>query len=101
MKEYIEIYLLALKTITKIFEIILEQGLLHHMEDVTRCKLFRQLGRCPVGLGTSSRILRGSPVVFVLSRNFTVTLHTLWIFLGQFVRFSTFWGLFWSFFGQF
>ena len=39
-----------------------------------RWKLCRKLGRSfPVGLGTSSRILRGSPMVFVLSRNLTVT----------------------------
>ena len=33
-----------------------------------------KLGRSfPVGLGTSSRILRGSPAAFVLNRNFGVT----------------------------
>ena len=39
-----------------------------------KCKLCGKLGRSfPVALGTSSRILRGSPKVFVLSRNFAVT----------------------------
>ena len=39
-----------------------------------RGKLCGKLGRSfPVGLGTSSRILRGSPAVFLLSRNFAVT----------------------------
>ena len=50
-----------------------------------RWKLCGKLGRSfPVGLGTSSRILRGSPMVFVLSRNFAVTYAIFWIFLGQF-----------------
>ena len=39
--------------------------------------------------------------VFFLSRNFAVTLHTFWIFLGQFAWFSTFLGQFWSILGQF
>ena len=49
------------------------------------------------GVG-SSRILRGSPVVFVLSRNCAVT---FWKILDQFAWFSTFLGKFWANFEHF
>ena len=56
-----------------------------------RGKLCGKLGRSfPVGLGTSSRILRGSPAVFVLSRNFAVTYALfgyVWVNLPDFPHF--------------
>ena len=58
-----------------------------------RCKLCRKLGRSfPVGLGTSSRILRGSPAVFVLSRNFAVTCAFFGLFWVNFPDFQHFLG---------
>ena len=57
-----------------------------------RWKLCRKLGRSfPVGLGTSSRILRGSPVFFVLSRNFAVTYALFGYFGGNLPDFPHFW----------
>ena len=70
-----------------------------------RCKLCGKLGRsCPVGLGTSSRILRGSPAFFVLSRNFAVTYTLFGYFLVNLPDFQHFWvdsGHFWADFGHF
>ena len=70
-----------------------------------RCKLCRKLGRSfPVGLGTSSRILRGSPVIFVLSSNFAVT-YTLfgyyWVNLPDFQHYLVNFGHFWANFEHF
>ena len=66
------------------------------------CKLLRHLGtRCPVGLRTSSRILRATSAFFVVTRIFAVTYALFGYFLGQFSWFSTFLGQFWSFLGQF
>ena len=57
-----------------------------------RCKLCWQLGRsCPVGLGTSSSILMGSPTDFVLSRNFAVTYTLLVYFWVNLPDFQHFW----------
>ena len=70
-----------------------------------RCKLCRKLGRSfPVGLGTSSRILRGSPAVFVLSRNFAVNCAFFGLFWVNFADFQHFWvdfGHFWANFEHF
>ena len=63
-----------------------------------RWKLCRKLGRSfPVGLGTSSRILRGSPTVFVLSRNFAVTYAVFGYFWDNIVLLSTVLAHFWLF----
>ena len=68
-------------------------------------KLCRKLGRSfPVGLGTSSRILRGSPAVFVLSRNFAVNCAFFGLFWVNFADFQHFWvdfGHFWANFEHF
>ena len=57
-----------------------------------RSKLCGKLGRSfPVGLGTSSRNLRGGPVVFVLSRNFAVTYTLFGYFGGNLPDFPHFW----------
>ena len=65
----------------------------------------RKLGRSfPVGLGTSSRILRGSPAVFVLSRNFAVTyafFGYFWVNLPDFQHFWVDFGHFWANFEHF
>ena len=70
-----------------------------------RWKLCRKLGRSfPVGLGTSSRILRGSPAVFVLSRNFAVNCAFFGLFWVNFADFQHFWvdfGHFWANFEHF
>ena len=70
-----------------------------------RWKLCGKLGRSfPVGLGTSSRILRGSPMVFVLSRNFAVTYALFgyfWVNLPDFQHFWVNFGHFWVNFGHF
>ena len=67
-----------------------------------RCKLCRKLGRSfQVGLGTSSRILRGSPAFFLSWVGILLELTSFWIFLSQFAWFSTFLGRFWSFLGKF
>ena len=59
-----------------------------------RCKLGGKLGRsCPVGLGTSIRILRGNPAIFGLSRNFAII---FWIFLPDFQHFWFDFGHFWA-----
>ena len=65
-----------------------------------RGELCRQLGRsCLEGLGTTSRILRGSLAIFVLSRNFAVT-YTLFgyfcVNLPDFLHFSVDLGNFWT-----
>ena len=65
-----------------------------------RGELCRQLGRsCLEGLGTTSRILRGSLAVFVLSRNFAVA-YTLFGYFGvNLPDFQHFWvnfGNFWA-----
>ena len=75
-----------------------------YLENVTsyqqRCKLCGLMGRsCPVGLGTSSRILRRSQAVFVLSRNFAVTYALVgyfWANLPDFQHFSIDFGNFWA-----
>ena len=79
-----------------------------HKPSKERWKLCRKLGRSfPVGLGTSSRILRGSPMVFVLSRNFAVTYALFgyfWVNLPDFQHFGNFWvncGHFWANFKHF
>ena len=57
-----------------------------------------------VGLGTSSRILRGSPAVFVLSWNFEVTYALFgyfWVNLPDFHYFWVDFGNFWADFGNF
>ena len=67
-----------------------------------RGKLCGKLGRSfQEGLGTSRRILRGSPAVFVLSRNFAVTYALIgyfWVNLPDFphlwVDFAHFWANF-------
>ena len=46
--------------------------------------------RCPVGFGTSSRILRASPAVFVVSMIFAVTYTLLDIFGPIFLIFDIF-----------
>ena len=70
-----------------------------------RCILCRKLERnFPVGLGTSSRILRGSPAVFVLSRNFAVNCAFFGLFWVNFADFQHFWvdfGHFWANFEHF
>ena len=70
-----------------------------------RCKLCRKMGRSfPVSLGTSSRILRGSPVVFVLSSNFAVTYALFgyfWVNLPDFQHFWVNFGHFWANFEHF
>ena len=70
-----------------------------------RGKLCGKLGRSfPVGLGTSSRILRGSPAVFVLSRNFAVTYALFgyfWVNLPDFPHFWVDFGNFWANFEHF
>ena len=72
---------------------------------VHRCKLCGKPGRsCPVGLGTSSRILRESPTVFDLSISFAVT-YTLvgyfWVNLPDFHYFWVNFGHFWANFEHF
>ena len=55
-------------------------------------------------MGTSSRILRGSPVVFVLSRNFEVTYALFayfWVNLSDFPHFWVDFGPFWANFEHF
>ena len=73
--------------------------------DSQRWKLCGKLGRSfPVGLGTSSRILRGSLMVFVLSRNFAVTYKLFGYFWVNWPDFQHFWvnfGHFWVNFGNF
>ena len=70
-----------------------------------RWKLCGKLGRgCPVGLGTSSRILRGSPAFFVLSSNFAVTYALFGYFGVNWPDFQNFWadfGHFWADFEHF
>ena len=67
-----------------------------------RCKLYWRLGtRRPVRYGTSSRILRASPALFVMSRIFAVTYALFWIFFSQFAWFPTFVGHFWNDFEHF
>ena len=67
-----------------------------------RCTLCGQLGRsCVVGLGTSSRILRVSPAVFVLSRNFAVLFGYFWVDLPEFPDFWVDIGHFWANFEHF
>ena len=65
----------------------------------------QQLGRsCPVGLGTSSRILWGSSAVFFLSRNFAVTYTVFgyfWVNLSDFQHFWVYFGHFWANFEHF
>ena len=64
-----------------------------------------QLGEsCPVGLGASSMILRGSPAVFVLSRNFVVTYAPFgyfWVNLPDVQHFWVDFGHFWANFEHF
>ena len=64
-----------------------------------------KLGRIlPIGLGNSNRILRGSPMVFVLSRNFAVTYAVfgyLWVNLPDFQHFCVNFGHFWANFEHF
>ena len=65
----------------------------------------RQLVRsCLVGLGTSSRILRGIRPVFVLSRNFAVTYALfgyLWVNLPDFQNLWVEFGHIWTDFEHF
>ena len=64
-----------------------------------------QLGRsCAIGLEASSRILRGSPEVFVPSRNFAVTyalFEYFWVNLPDFQHFWVDFGHFLANFEQF
>ena len=64
-----------------------------------------KLGRSfPVGLGASSRILRGSPMVFFLSRNFAVTYTVFgyfWVNLPDFQKFWVDFGHIWVDFEHF
>ena len=56
------------------------------------CKLLQQLGMsCPVGLGTSSRILKTSLTHFVQSRNFVVTYAIFGYFWVNLPNFQLFW----------
>ena len=55
-------------------------------------------------MGTSSRILRGGPAVFVLSRNFAVTYALFgyfWVNLPDFPHFWDDFGHFWANFEHF
>ena len=69
------------------------------------CKLCGKLGRSfLIGLRTSSRILRGSPRVFVLSRNFAVTYAPFgyfWVNLPDFQHFWVNFGQSWANFEHF
>ena len=65
------------------------------------CQLFMS---CPVGLGTSSRILRASPMLFVLSRNCAVTYAPFgyfWVNLSDIQHFWVNFGHFWTDFEHF